>query len=356
MVALWLTAAHAQAQAAGLPVALHWTRAPGAESCIGPTELAQRIEARLGRAVFEPAGTAEFALEGHIQPSANGGYEVLLALNDAKGQQLGVRELSSQVSDCRQLDDAVTLVIAVTLYPESGFASAGIALPDDVSALLGQALDKLERTPPPPQPSRPALPRPVAKPARDRPPPPNPAATWRFGLLGAASGMFGTTPNLAFGAHIGLAVLPPYWPAFEASAAFAGEDSQEFGSLDGSAGVVRVATTRYALGLCTRWDGLDTIEASACLGGEALLTQAHTGGLKVDHNVTQLAPAPFASARVALWLGGGFALEATARAAVPLIRARLQYKTVLGNVLDAYEVSAVYAEATFGLTWLSGWD
>src|SRR5690349_20530 len=115
MVALWLTTAGVHAQAAGLPVALHWTRAPGAEACIGPTELAQRIEARLGRAVFEPAGTAEFALEGHIQPSANGGYEVLLALNDAKGQQLGVRELSSQVSDCRQLDDAVTLVIAVTL-------------------------------------------------------------------------------------------------------------------------------------------------------------------------------------------------------------------------------------------------
>ena len=86
LAACALTLALAQAasvQAEGLPVALHWTRAPGAEACIGPTELAQRVETRLGRAVFEPAGTAEFALEGHIQPVTDGGFTVLLALNDA---------------------------------------------------------------------------------------------------------------------------------------------------------------------------------------------------------------------------------------------------------------------------------
>jgi hypothetical protein len=359
MVALWLgAAARVHAQAGTLPVALHWTRAPGAEACIGPTELAQRIETRLGRAVFEPAGTAEFALEGHIQPSAAGGFEVLLALNDAKGNQLGVRELSSPVTECRALDDAVTLVVTVTLYPESGFAGAGIALPDDVAALLGQALDKLERTPPPPP--TPPPPRPPAKAMRDRErlPPPNPhdpSDSWRFALHGAGSGLLGTTPNLVFGAHIGLALVPPHWPGFEASAAFAGEDSTGIAA-DGSTGVVRVATSRYALGVCTRWDGQDVVETGGCLGVEALLTQARSNGLLIDKDPSLVSPAPFVSARVALWLGGGFALEASARAAVPLIRARLQYESRIGQERDVFQVSALYAEVTLGLTWLSGWD
>ena len=364
MVALWLgAAARVHAQAGTLPVALHWTRAPGAESCIGPTELAQRIEARLGRAVFEPAGTAEFALEGHIQPSAAGGFEVLLALNDAKGTQLGVRELSSPVTECRALDDAVTLVVTVTLYPESGFAGAGIALPDDVAALLGQALDKLERTPPPAPQSPPgaSLPHPPTKVMRDRErlPPPNPrdpSDSWRFALHGAGSGLLGTTPNLVFGAHIGLALMPPHWPGFEASAAFAGEDTAGIGDADGSIGVVHVATSRYALGVCTRWDGKDVVETGGCLGAEALLTQGRSRGLRIDKDASLVSPAPFVSARVALWLGGGFALEASARAAVPLTRARLQYKSMTGQERDVFQVSALYAEVTLGLTWLSGWD
>jgi hypothetical protein len=165
----------------------------------------------------------------------------------------------------------------------------------------------------------------------------------------------GTTPDLVFGAHIGLALVPPYWPAFEASAAFAGEDSAGIAA-DGSNGVVRVATSRYALGLCTRWDGESTLETSGCLGAEALLTQARSSGLLLDSDATLVSPAPFVSARLALWLGGGFALEATACAAVPIMRAHLQYRTRIGQEREAYQVSALYAEATVGLTWLSGWE
>ncbi|HMI91522.1 MAG TPA: hypothetical protein VK509_09180 [Polyangiales bacterium] len=354
----------AAAQAEGLPVALHWTRAPGAEQCIGPTELAQRIEARLGRAVFEPAGTAEFALEGHIQPLADGGFTVLLALNDAAGQQLGVRELSSLTRECRSLDDAITLVIAVTLYPERGLAGAGIALPEDVASLLGQALDRLERAAPAPaSPTATSAPPPAPRPPR---PPPrrdglllakssDPTASWRFSLRGAGAGVLGTTPNAVMGAHVSVGLVPPHMPAFEASAAFASEDQTAI-SGDGSKGTLFVATSRYGLAACTRWDGQATFETSGCAGIEALLTQARSDGLRFPGSATVLAPAPFVSARGALWLGEGFGLELAAHAGVPLNRAQLQFLTNLGKVQDAYQVSALYAEATLGLTWISGSD
>jgi hypothetical protein len=351
------------AQAEGLPVALHWTRAPGAEQCIGPTELAQRIEARLGRAVFEPAGTAEFALEGHIQPLTDGGFTVLLALNDAAGQQLGVRELSSLTRECRSLDDAITLVIAVTLYPERGLAGAGIALPEDVASLLGQALDRLEHTtpatPPATKTSASARPLPPIRPLPRRDGLPSrssdPAASWRFSLRGAGAGVLGTTPNAVLGAHVSIGLVPPHMPAFEASAAFASEDHTAI-SGDGTNGLLFVATSRYALAACTRWDGQATFETSGCAGVEALLTQARSERLRLDGEATVLAPAPFVSARGALWLGEGFALELAAHAGVPLNRAQLQFRSNTGNVWDAYQVSALYAEATLGLTWLSGSD
>jgi hypothetical protein len=352
----------ATVRAEGLPVALHWTRAPGAEACIGPTELAQRVETRLGRAVFEPAGTAEFALEGHIQPLADGGFTVLLALNDAAGQQLGVRELSSLTRECRSLDDAITLVIAVTLYPERGLAGAGISLPEDVANLLGQALDRLERTTPTSQPIsaagavRPPVPRPRPPVRRDPLPPArtgDPAASWRFSLRGAGAGVFGTTPNAVMGAHVGVGLVPPHMPAFEASAAFASEDET---AISGSNGTLFVASSRYALAACTRWDAQATFETSGCAGIEALLTQARTERLIFPGEATVLAPAPFVSARAALWLGEGFALELAAHAGVPLNRAKLQFRSRLGNLEEAYQVSALYAEAMLGLTWLSGSD
>jgi len=352
------------AQAEGLPVALHWTRAPGAEGCIGPTELAQRVEARLGRAVFEPAGTAEFALEGHIQPLADGGFTVLLALNDAAGQQLGVRELSSLTRECRSLDDAITLVIAVTLYPERGLAGAGIALPDDVASLLGQALERLEQNAPAATPATAA--RPTAPPPRARLPlrrrdglasarSSDPAASWRFSLRGAGAGVLGTTPNAVLGAHVSVGLVPPHMPAFEASAAFASEDQTPLNA-DDSNGTLFVATSRYALAACTRRDGQATFETSGCAGVEALLTQARSVDLVKPDEVTVLAPAPFVSARGALWLGEGFAIELAAHAGVPLNRAKLQFKSNTGAIWDAYQVSALYAEATLGLTWLSGSD
>jgi hypothetical protein len=167
--------------------------------------------------------------------------------------------------------------------------------------------------------------------------------------------VLGTTPNAVMGAHVSVGLVPPYMPAFEASAAFASEDQTPI-SGDSSSGTLFVATSRYALAACTRWDGQATFETSGCVGVEALLTQARSAGLLLDGEATVLAPAPFVAARGALWLGEGFALQIAAHAGVPLNRAQLQFRSMAGLTRDAYQVSALYGEATLGLTWLSGAD
>ena len=65
-IALLMFELASPAQGRGLAVGFNWTRGAGAEQCIGPIELARSLEVRLGRALFEPAGTADLALEGRV--------------------------------------------------------------------------------------------------------------------------------------------------------------------------------------------------------------------------------------------------------------------------------------------------
>ncbi len=115
---------------------LNWVRLKGAESCISPQELAVKVEQRLGRDVFVSSAAAEFAVEGYIRPSKEGGWTAQLLVTNREGDILGSRELNSDRAECSSLDDALALVIAVTLYPQAGLPSAAIALPDEVAARL----------------------------------------------------------------------------------------------------------------------------------------------------------------------------------------------------------------------------
>lgn len=98
--------------------ALAWVRLPGAEQCIGSVELARAVETRLGRAVFVPTPRAERIVEASIAPSGSG-FGALLSVADQRGRILGQRELSTTSTDCRSLDRALVLVLALLIDAEA---------------------------------------------------------------------------------------------------------------------------------------------------------------------------------------------------------------------------------------------
>lgn len=117
--------------------ALSWVREQGAESCITAIELATRVEALLGRLIFVSASEAELVVEGYVRPSEPAGFIARLVVSDGSGKVLGSRELATPQPDCRTLDEALALVIAVTLYPKSGLAGSSM-LPPEASSLLDE--------------------------------------------------------------------------------------------------------------------------------------------------------------------------------------------------------------------------
>jgi len=117
-------ASRSAAQGVESGIGLNWVRLPGAQACITAAELAQRVERRLERKIFVVDAAAAMSVDGAVQPSA-AGFTVRLGLSDRSGRTLGERVLESGEPDCRTLDEAVVLVIAVTLFPQQLLAAGG---------------------------------------------------------------------------------------------------------------------------------------------------------------------------------------------------------------------------------------
>lgn len=148
---------YARTAAAPLRPALHWVRGQGAEACIDPIELAQRVEVLTGPVFVAPA-SAQLALAGDIVRTKEG-FRVRLVSSGVDGVLTGERVLTLRAGSCRQLDTAIAFVLALMLDPELSAAD----LPSDVLAQLA------EETPPeqtllsellqsPPQPHHPLEP------------------------------------------------------------------------------------------------------------------------------------------------------------------------------------------------------
>jgi hypothetical protein len=110
----------------GLPATeLAWTRMAGGESCIERQELAARVEAIVGRRTFLPAGTQggdSTLVAGQVGPDAEGrGWLAVIEARRAGATPLR-RNLGLISSDCRQLDEAIVLVVA--LMVDSGDTGA----------------------------------------------------------------------------------------------------------------------------------------------------------------------------------------------------------------------------------------
>lgn len=98
-----------------LAVELSWTQSAGAEACIDRPALVERVERTVGRHVFVPAGHGESTLVGRIGagPLGQGWLAVVEAKKD--GETTFRRELAMGGSDCRRLDEAIVLVVALMI-------------------------------------------------------------------------------------------------------------------------------------------------------------------------------------------------------------------------------------------------
>jgi hypothetical protein len=171
---------------------LGWARLPGAETCIGPRDLALAVEQRLGRAVFVSPAQADVLIEGRIEPSPAGqppGFRAHITLSSAEGTLLGTRDLDGSGEACRALDEQIALVVALLIDPE---------------AALGP------RPPPAEAPrvvvERVFVPVPAAPPARE---------PWREGLSIGPALALGLLPGAAFAVTLRGEITPPGLFPFE---------------------------------------------------------------------------------------------------------------------------------------------
>lgn len=86
------------------------------EGCIGPGDLAQAVEEKLGRSIF--AKDPQFRVEGRLQEGTSPRWKARLTLVSAAGEVLGTRELTADDADCRALDKKLALVMALTIEPQ----------------------------------------------------------------------------------------------------------------------------------------------------------------------------------------------------------------------------------------------
>jgi len=114
--------AYAQTDAAqpgpSTATALHWVRLGGSYDCIDGQALASSVEAKLRRPIFAAPSTFPLLIEGYVERDEQG-YRSLLRMTALDGTLLGTRALTSGASDCRELSETVSVVLAVMIDPEA---------------------------------------------------------------------------------------------------------------------------------------------------------------------------------------------------------------------------------------------
>ena len=318
--------------------ALNWLRGSGAEACIPAFELAERVEERLGRVVFVSPSEAEVFIDGYISRIQDGeapGHRAVLGVSDREGRSLGERTLELAEGDCRAFDEALVLVIAVTLYPDTGLLDGGIPLQPQTAAQL-HALFGAEPTDPAPHdlpqtvvPSdragsgrSPAAatkrvgPRPRAAPQPER---------LRFGIDAAALAGFGQLPGVALGLGATVQLRVASW-SFELGA---GIWPQKDVSVEGG-GRASLSRVQASLTACPWQIAADL--AQICAGLELGHLAVTPRDFAVDAAPSgDLIPSLFAAVVYRPVLAGALRARAALAAALPLVQHAYNYQTPQGN-------------------------
>lgn len=343
------------APAAATPRApgLNWVRLAGAETCIGSAELALRVEARAGRALFATPGEAALFVDGHVGLAAPAGWRVELAVVDPQGRVLGRRALDFQGNDCSVIDEAVTLVIAVTLYPNTGLPESGIPLDPGIAASL-DSLFGAEPTEPdasamppasqPPRSSRQSVRRPVASPARRSSAPATPGIELGLDAVGVTG--FGQLPGaaLALAAHAVLALREGLSVELGFTRFFTASEQPPRG-IDGEA---KFDLWVASLAVCP-WQPSGLPALSLCVGAEGGRLQAETRGFAIDQPPMSEAVANVLGEGVLrARLGSTLYLRAALTIALPLVQRSYTFQDLDGSPAVLFRMPQVAGRAEIG--------
>jgi len=285
----------------GRTSSLSWVRMPGADACVATQDLAKRVEARLGRAVFVSASVADVSVEGRVEPlpghPPHSGFRAVLTLRDAHGALLGTRELSRPEATCDAMTDPLILVIAVMIDPDAALAPAPKPPPTIA---------------PPPQHAPPPAPVIIEKEVLVAAPVHPPKPEWRIDVGAAAITSLGLVPAPNIGIAASGSLEPPVLFPLEGFGALWFDDST---SNHGSQASFLLAYVGG--GLCPLHYTGEPVHLYGCAIGElGAFSRAITGGT----TSTDLYLAGGVEARMSVRIAGPFALRAGANAVVPLFR------------------------------------
>lgn len=333
---------------------LNWVRLPGAEDCLSASALADKVELRVGRTLFVATPEAELFVDGFVrgtaQPEGGRVFDVQLQVSRPNGEVLGERALSIEGQACSAIDDAVSLVIAVTLYPRSSLVVAGIPLDPTTAASLSSLFGDEPTDPDPttlPSVAVSPTPRPRRKPRTARPD--------GKGGLGDVQGTelsldaiaaleLGQVPGVRVAAGGYVRIFPRGLVPFEAGFAhyFVGTEPVEEG------GSVDFELTTGSLTACP-WTFFSP-ELRGCLGLEGGVLTAVPKGLAVTEDPSSDAVLNIVLAAVYRpRIVGPLHLRLGVLVGVPLLQHEFVYQAQDSSSTTLFQTSQVQGRADLGL-------
>ncbi|HEX3772416.1 MAG TPA: hypothetical protein VHV30_16175 [Polyangiaceae bacterium] len=273
-------------------VALTWSRAASAEECIDGRELASRVEGVVGREVFAPGGGSATAVDGTVGPAPGGGWEAVVdAKND--GAVVMRRQVTVSGADCRRLDEAVVLVVALMV-------DSAESLPVVINL--------------------PATPKPISE---------------AVGLGVAVSpGMLpGAGVSIGFAGAI---AIPPVWPITLWTRTW--PTALTVGASDQGG---RVGAWTVGAAVCPLWADEHLWGAAACIGGSG--GAVSSSGVNLDIPASKTLGYAEVDGRVdlRLRLAGPVFFGVELGAGVPVARYRYRYMQADGTLVDLFRTAAV---------------
>jgi hypothetical protein len=248
--------------------ALRWTRAPGADGCTDADALSAAVEARLGRNVFVRGEKPAITIEGQVSP----GWHVTIAVRDAQGVAIGERVLDEPSLDCRALDEALVLVIALIIDPNAAL--------------------------------------------REPPAPAKPREPWRFSAGASLLGGAGRLPGAAVGGSARFAIDPPAVPRIEARGTWwVPDETVEVNQGGRFTAIAAALTVRFELG---------TLDLGA--GFEATRLTARGIGFDRVQNARSIVPAAVLDPCLVLAITERISFRTGVLVWIPLVRPRFTFE------------------------------